>query len=98
MAKKPLKYLCVYNVLTREVLNDRAIEIDAPVSSELKDWFDFHSKDEPEPLLWEYEKARYESSAFGQGSANGWRAYCGDESFTWEAYDKEIVKSMEKAI
>lgn len=88
MAKK---YLCIYNTKTREIENAREIDITALVSSELFDWFDFHSKDESEPLLWEYEKARYEAGAFGQGSANGYVAYCGDEPFTWEAYDKAIA-------
>jgi len=85
------KYLCIYNTKTREIENAREVDATALVSSELLDWFDFHSKDESEPLLWEYEKARYEAGAFGQGSANGFVAYCGDEPFTWEAYDKAIA-------
>lgn len=84
-----MKYLCIYNTITRKIDNARAIKDTILVSEELKDWFDFHPKDEPEPFLWQYEKKRYELSAFGLGSGNGYVAYCGDTEFSWDVYDAE---------
>jgi hypothetical protein len=92
MAKKILKHFCIYNTQTREIMNVRTVDVTTKVSEELGDWFDVYPKEESEPLLWEYEKARYEKGAQGLGSANGWCAYCGDEAFTWEMFDAEKAK------
>jgi len=95
MAKKILKHFCIYNTQTREIMNVRTVDVATKVSEELFDWFDVKGKDEPEPLLWEYEKARYEKGAQGLGSANGWLSYCGDIEFSWEIYDKAIADMKE---
>ena len=82
-------------------MNVRTVDVLTKVSEELGDWFDIYPKDESEPLLWEYERSRYEKGAQGLGSAHGWGAYCGDETFTWEMYDKTIANakaSQEKAM
>jgi hypothetical protein len=81
------KYLCIYNTITRKIENALEVDSEALVSSELKDWFCFHSHEEAEPLLWEYERDLYARGAMGQGSSNGYVAYCGDVAFSWETYD-----------
>ena len=71
MAKKILKHFCIYNTKTREIMNVRTVDVLTKVSEELGDWFDIYPKDESEPLLWEYERSRYEKGAQGLGSAHG---------------------------
>lgn len=83
-----MKHFCLYHEEKREIEHEREVKEDAKLCEELTDHLD--KKDLLVPFLTDL----YNREAFGRGC--GWKAYVGDEPFSFPEVEKAAKKAVKE--